>query len=263
MVLYVPTRGRVSFQYTLQSIPPDWHDNVVIVCPPSESKKLIRMFPKMGVIGCKIKNETIAKKRAWIFENAEKFRVQKIMVLDDDLTLQHLVGGKLIRNDKAISKMFDKIEKKLDTYMHGTIAPRYMHHTLKGEWSYTVKCAQISAFRVDTVKAACALGRIELFTDLDYTLQLLTAGFDNFKYHHGAYNEMRGFNAPGGVSSYRTGEMIDRALDDLIRFFPEIVKKVRRVDKDGDTEYKGRFRPVIQWKKALKFGIAKDQHELG
>ena len=95
-----------------------------------------------------------------------------------------------------------------------------------------------------------------MFEDLDYTLQLLRAGFENAIYQWGATNDPRGFNASGGeTASGRTMRDISHGADVMAKLHPGIVRIVNRTGPDA--ERLGPKRIVVSWKKAIKEGRSK------
>jgi TET-associated glycosyltransferase-like protein len=281
MMLYVPTHRRIDYQLTLKNLPPAWLERTTIVCPRDEMHPLHRMFPDAFEIACPAPRdcESIAAKRAWIFRHASKVGYEKIMVLDDDLKFSarlHVhksfagfqngnpkIWPQMVREDrsygriydangKQIDAMFKKIEEMLDGYRHGGISQRFMNHTHGHEFILNHKATHALAYHVPTVMEHCKLGRVRMFEDLDYTLQLLRAGFENAIYQWGATNDPRGFNAPGGESGTRTSQHIAEGADLMAKLHPGIVRVVERTGPDA--ERLGPKRIVVSWKKAIKQG---------
>jgi hypothetical protein len=284
MMIYVPTYRRLDYQLTMGSLPKEWQERTTIVCPRDEMHPLGRKFPNAFEIISPPEKQVpnIAAKRAFIFRHAGEMGYNKIMMFDDDLKFSHRLKTSkdyagyqkgdskawsgIVEKDRAFGRIHDanerqidlmlrKIEKMLDKYRHGGISQRFMNHTHGHEFILNHKATHALAYHVPTVLDTCQLGRIRMFEDLDYTLQLLRAGHENAIYQWGATNDPRGFNAPGGESGGRTGADIARGADLMAELHPGIVRVVER--EGPDAERLGPKRIVVAWKKAIQEGRAK------
>jgi hypothetical protein len=278
LMLYIPTYRRVERQLTLNCLSKDWKNRTVLVCPPDEAKALGKLYPDVYSIKTpstdKVPN--IAAKRSWIFQTTH---YEKIMVFDDDLTifvrqrgLSQYAGYQkgdpkkwpdVMRNDKALIRLvhpnpmqqdslFYEMDRMLNSYVHGGISPRFMNYNIGHEWVMNRKATHALAYFVPTVLDVCKLGRVRMFEDLDYTLQLLRHGHENAIYCWGAVNA-NGFNAPGGESENRTSKDIAYGADLMAKLHPGIVHVVER--HGPDAERLGPKRIVVGWQKAIKEGL--------
>jgi hypothetical protein len=281
LVLYVPTYKRLDYALTLNNLSKRWRERTVIVCPAFEEGTYRKMFPDvLNILTPSIdKVPNIAAKRSWILQTTP---FAKILMFDDDLNFfvrmqvmdeykgyqqgdskmwsqlagRHRALTKLIKAGPAEQdRMFGRIEKMLDKYHHGGIGQRFMNQIHGHEFILNHKVTHALAYRPATVLEHCQLGRVRMFEDLDYTLQLLRRGFENAIYQWGATNDPRGFNAPGGESGTRTLQHIAKGADLMAKLHPGIVRVVER--KGPDAERLGPKRIVVAWKKALKEGRAK------
>jgi hypothetical protein len=281
MMLFVPTHNRLDYQLTLKNLPMNWKERTVVVCPREEIHPIHRMFPNLYEICSPDKKSgaSIAAKRKWIFEYAGEMEWEKIMMFDDDLKFSARLhvhasyGGyqqgnpkkwpDIVKKDRTFGRIHDAtprqidlmllgIEKMLDTYRHGGISQRFMNHVHGHEFILNHKATHALAYHVPTVLAHCKLGRVRMFEDLDYTLQLLRAGFENAIYQWGATNDPRGFNATGGESGSRTSHDISYGADLMAKLHPGIVRVVERAAEDAVRL--GPKRIVVAWKKAIKEG---------
>jgi hypothetical protein len=250
MGIYVVTRGRPNRanQHTLNNLPDKWVERTVVVCPKEERKFFENNYDVM-VFTPRVMN--ITAKRKWIFENTP---YEKILMLDDDLRFhvrpKPLKEPKLVapdRNDPLLVGMFDKLDKKLDTYAHVGISDRFMNHVVEGEWKETCKALHALGWHVPTVLAHCKLDRVMCGVEHDITLQLFEAGYPNAVYFWGTQSEPAGRAAPGGTSLYRTSKMIWNSARIMERKHPGIVRIMPIVDKDKKAL------PTIRiaWRKAL------------
>lgn len=253
LMLYLTTRGRCHDQLTLRSLPKKWLGRTIVVCSKRERQFFELVWPDVrSVVTPDVKN--LPEKRSYIFQHTP---YEKIMLLDDDLRF-HVRGfrGKLYRanpNDLLLDLMFRRIERMLDTYAHGGISDRFMNHVHKAEWRKNARALHALAYHVPTVLEHCELNRIELSSDYDYTLQLLSAGYENRIYCWGAQEDPKGFNAPGGVSLYRTPEKVLKSSRRLEKLHPGIVRLAPY--KDGSKYAEFGVRTVANWKKAIKEGL--------
>jgi hypothetical protein len=281
MMIYVPTHKRLDYQITMAGLPMEWQERTTLVCPRDEMHALHRMFPNAFEVACPAPKDcaNIAAKRAWIFRHASEMGYEKILVLDDDLrfsTRLHVhksyagyqqgdpkAWPEMVKKDrsygrihdanhKSTSAMFRRVEEMLDDYRHGGISQRYMNQVHGHEFILNHKATHALAYHVPTVMEVCKLGRVRMFEDLDYTLQLLEAGFENAIYMWGATNDPRGFNASGGeTASGRNSKIISDGADLMGKLHPGIVRVIVRTE---DAERLGPKRIVVAWKKAIKQG---------
>lgn len=277
LLLYVPTRRRIIYQFTLRSLPREWQERTILVCPKDEAKEHGRQWKKLLAIQSPATAD-IAETRAWIFEHAKS---DKIMMLDDDLLFSHRakpyvsLGGywsnppsgdqwekykkihpdatkldNLKPEDPRLDRMFRKIEKVLDTYRHAGISERYFNNTRGHEWSLNCKVLHALAYHVPTVMAHCDLGWTKWHEDVDYTIQLLLAGFQNVRYEWGAVNEARGWNASGGCSSYREFAEQRPWAKKMARRYPGIAVPYEKQSKAGPM-----WVVRVNWKRAIQQGL--------
>lgn len=254
LFLYVPTYRRTQRPLTLQAIPREWRERTVIVCPPDEAVFYLKNFRGATITSVQEKlTPNIAAKRAWIFENTPH---EKIMMLDDDLNFFVRANPKTLQLSKAepwqMISVFEIMEAMLDQFAHGGISQRYMNQNFPEPWRYTCKVTHACAYRVSAVRKHCQLGRVKMFEDLDYTLQLFYAGLDNAVLNWAATNDPLGFNAPGGESEKRKVSDIDKGADIMAKLHPGIVRIVERTDAKADEQ--GHKRIVVAWAKALAQG---------
>ena len=250
--IYIPTRGRVDKQITVQRLPEYLHYNITLVCPKSEVKALRANYPSVYVLGQPDSVTNISEKRAWIEEQArghEPFWFQA----DDDLSFY--VFQKSIQKHRVTSEENEKTQRKF--------------------WLKTLPelCAEYDSVGIGTkgfalpggVKENYHLGfffgmksvvsrnlewnRIPLYEDIDYTLQLLKLGY-RIAVTYDMTLSQRAAESEGGMSS--TGERNDSvtraALAQLINLHPECVKEKAASGQHSMSNTR------ISWKKAAEIG---------
>jgi hypothetical protein len=282
LLLYVPTCRRIPYQFTLHSLPRAWRERTILVCPKDEVKEHSGTWKHLHSIVSPA-TANIADTRAWIFKNALS---EKILVADDDLLFSHraqtcgTLGGfwsqapnekwekyktihpnaakldNLNPDDPRLDLMFKKIENVLDMYRHVGISERYFNNTRGHEWSLNCKVLHALAYHVPTVLEHCDIGWTKWHEDVDYTIQLLLAGFQNARYEWGAVNEARGWNASGGCSSYRKFAEQKPCAIQMARRYPGIVSPYEKLSKAGPM-----WVVRVNWKRAIQQGIPQHARE--
>jgi hypothetical protein len=282
LVLYLPTKGRVDHQPTLQDMPLEWLKRMLIVCPREEIKAHEKQWKRKGVRvlaqGSEVKS--IASARAWIFRHAHRHGFEKIAMLDDDIrfatrvrVLKRLAGitpisnrewsalvaktpelGMLTRlkpEDKRLNPALYGIEKMLGTYAHSGIHARLMSNQHGSEWRMNTRIQQVYAYHVPTVMRYCVIGRQIMRDDFDYQLQLLTMGFPCPVYCWVVGEQSRGFHGKGGQESSRTMDLNTRDAHRLAAMYPGLVTVVQRGYKN-----RPRTEVIVRWQKAAAQGEA-------
>lgn len=288
MYIFIPTKGRVGRQVTLETIPKNWIPYTHLVCDISEVKAHLKNHPKCNVISQPAGIKSIAQKRTWMFKHAQALGIKKLMMIDDDISfckrltkLPQFKGYgtgstnkewqelrkkrpgvdallKIGPEDPEINVMLKAVEKMLDKYRHGGIGPRLMNNQRAHEFTLNQRVMYALAYHVPTVMKHCKLGRIETREDFDYTLQLLRAGFENAVYTWGAVEQYTGYGNSGGATDERTKASNDRDARKLAKLHPGLVRIVQKNYtggwfKDRD-EMNERLEVVVSWAKAAEEG---------
>ena len=247
MWIYVVTRGRPNAkdQHTLNNLPEVWLKRTTVVCPKEERHFFDDVY---GVPTLTPRVTNITAKRKWILEHGQH---EKILMLDDDLRFHVkptpklstllVLGGASKQN---LIRMFDQLDKKLDTHAHVGISDRFMNNFTVDEWKETCKALHALGWRRSVVLKHCKLDRVMCGVEHDLTLQLFEAGYPNAVYFWGTQSEPAGRAAPGGTSLYRTNKMIWEDARKMEKLHPGIVKVV---PTDGPLP-----KVRIAWRKALR-----------
>jgi hypothetical protein len=158
--------------------------------------------------------------------------------------------------DESMLKLFRTIEKLLKKgYAQVSISNRLNNN--RYPYRYRYNCRAMQAWALD-LKVVKKLGhhfrRMKIKQDMEYTLRLLENGYTTIQICHWLVDG-RGSNAKGGVSTYRTPELMHRAAERLNKFHPGHVKIVFKKTKWRGAE-EGHYDVVCSWKKATEAGGA-------
>lgn len=256
MNLYIMSRGRAGKVTTAASIPMTWYGRTFLVVPEGEKYLYEDAYPHIRVMPVPDTVTNYSQKFQWILNGCYADSNDKAVILDDDLVFSARDENgslKTIRDSSRLEKLWEKMEVLLDEYPLVGVHPRAMGqdtppgHVENGR----VICIQginrrlIGNVRVDAHP---------VLADVFLNCALLSRGLKNalitdFFQDHGPCQ------APGGCSVYRTPEIQERAIDELVARYPGYAKKVYRkpkvagwmVGEDGT-----RVEFTVQWKKLQK-----------
>lgn len=254
MKIVIPTYRRVGTQHTYKAVKDTGFD-IVMVCD-EEDRALFERFKnvKNAQLLTSPAGITIAQKRKFILEHPE-FQGEKIVMFDDDLRFSVRIeeGSSKLRQATTddLTEHLTELEQQLDHFVHAGWSARQGNNNLlkqfKGaRWGYNYRMMYSLGYRVTDVAHNCELGRIEHREDMDYTLQLLSKGFQNVVSQAIAVDQFTGYAAAGGASLERTMEASNADADRLAELHPGLVKVVEK-------EYRGsinRREVICYWKKA-------------
>lgn len=269
MHIYIPTYHRTSRrqQSTLDCLPDEWMDRTTLVCPKEDRSALREVIGDRGaeIILQPRHIKTIAQKRAWIIATTP---YKKIVMLDDDLRFCHraydrkwnIVATPYTKRDNHVDEALRWLEKLLQTYAHAGFWPRQGNNRRPEHGAYpnnrimyalgmdikTVRRVCCGKKCRGEVHQGCKLGRIEHREDMDYTLQLLRAGYENrVLLDHMLQHE---YNNRGGASEERTMEASNADAVKLAKLHKGFVKVVEKAYSTSIP----RKEVVCQWRKAYE-----------
>jgi hypothetical protein len=273
LTIAIPTHNRVSRQPTLESLPRELLEAVVLVTSTESEAAALRASQKARLVAKQVvcagaAGGAIATKRQWI---ADKFGVRNpFIMLDDDMTPfarcaprhrayvdgrwkahpGHPTMARDLATDSAVVREFAKIEEILahKTVVHAgfssrmgndteereeKIGPQRMMHAL----GYAAGVLKPSKIRFDAVSCR---------EDFHVTLELLKRGLPSYVVYRMCFSP-GSYGAPGGCSTERTTEASDNAAELLARLHAPFVKVVQK-------EYKNvpRKEVIVQWKRAYE-----------
>lgn len=249
MKIYIPTFGRVDRQVTLAALPRG--ADPVLVAYSEETADLRKHG--VEIVKCPAGVRGIGPKRHFILQHAKKNKVEKVLLLDDDLRFFRRSVDDLKRFIKAdvkdVDRMIHTIDNLLSTYAHAHVRHREMAQEAK-PLEFACRGMRATGLRVEEYfRAGCDYSFMPAMSDFDVLLTLLRAGHANavtsmFVQDHG------GSNSKGGMSAYRTSETLSRAANLLAERHPGFVKVVEKTTKGA---WGGGTRTDVQiaWKKAF------------
>lgn len=263
-IIVIPTRGRWNLTLTCDRMPKAWRKKIVIVCPHSEAQKHADIRPWATVLAQPDKDMTIAAKRAWIMEYFNTSREKcKIVMFDDDLQffVKRNDNPKKLRQsteldvDHYLKEIFAKLSKDVP---HAGFGSRLFNNNKEPGWHGPARMQYVLGYYLPVVVGACELGRIETREDMDYTLQLLRAGYTNEVCESFVVEQANGYAANGGCSGQRTTESSDRDAERLAELHPGYVRVVLK-------QYKNHPRKEVacRWAAALADGKKRREAESG
>lgn len=251
---YIPTRGRVGRQLTLASLPSGLLPFVTLVCPHYEVELHLENHPGVDVIAQPEHIMSIGQKREYIYKwLALKYHdVDFAWQLDDDLTF------KVCNEGRFRKPVGDELG----------VAMNHIDSVYRQIWGYDVLGLGTSYFAPkggikDNYHLGFAFGcnrkaidmlemnRLDVFEDIDYTLQFLRAGL-KLGVCYDAVVEQKQPDAPGGVTGERNDETIRRDLERLINYHPGIVSEKPRREGAHPAAI-----TRVAWAKAAKEGKSK------
>ena len=247
----INTLGRVDKQITWRSLPDSIRKNTYFSVQEHEA----HLYPpeyKLIVLPDNIRD--LPKTRQWLVDN---ITTRYLVIMDDDLSFfrRHENGdpSKLYKTEpKDIERMFSVIRHLLGSgYPMVGVSAREGNNRVPDAVKFVGRSMRIFGLDLYTVRSAGArFDRTKTKEDMDMTLQLLRAGYENAVLYSYA-NDHVSSNAPGGCANYRTLELMKADAEILKALHPEFVKVVEKTTK---TSWGGATRTdvVVQWKKAYE-----------
>lgn len=254
MLVAVVTKGRIGRQVTLDSIGRNWQA-ISLFCPADEVAFHQDQYPHVEVVAQERDDMTISEKRPWVLNWARDCGVEKMLMLDDDLSFFDRYTndqGKPRLHPTSPASMihwFNQLEQRLSPVMpHAGFGPRQGNHTQPPGWVSPARMMLALGYHVPTVLDNAQWGRVRTREDMDITLQLLRRGFPNAVTHEFVVDQA-GYGSEGGCSDERTVRSSDEDAYVLRELHPGFVRVVDRTYKNVP-----RKEVVCQWRKALASG---------
>jgi len=268
--IYIPTLNRIGKQHTLrrlQTVVENGMYPVYLVCPPEEVGQHVGLPVGTKVLACDAKG--IGNVRQWVLENG---REDIIVMADDDMIFNRRnvadqpATTMPTMKPEEMGQIFDTIKKWVlrDGQIHGGMGPRSGNNRIEGKKGrvldgvFFTECGRVNNFHYVNRKEINKLGvrwdELEVMEDFHFTLTLLTKGIPNRIIHSWMWNQGAS-GAPGGCSTYRTGEVQKKSAEELQKRFPGLVRLVEKESRSSWDGMKTRTDVVISWKKAYDQGL--------
>lgn len=220
-------------------------DRVALVVHPDE----VARYEKHGVrvVSCPVQGELGAVRR-WLMDNHEgRFMVQ----MDDDLRFavrrEDDPSKFRIADTQDIDDMFDRVFELLEEVPLVGVRQRGGANRSTPPMELAVRQCMFHGIDVEVARKEGFIFKSCVFEDFDYTLQVLTRGYQNVVLTTHTIDQGAS-NAPGGVAGYRDNDRMKWDALDLALDFPEFVKMK---EKPGWRGMDVRTDVNVQWKKAL------------
>jgi hypothetical protein len=256
MQIIIPTRGRTTQQFTLQSLPREWLKRTTFVCPKLEAVRLAHLYPDVEIVVEPRPGMKIAQVRQWMVQTWHQYGYDKILMLDDDLTFAIRVSaeGTSLRTiwGEELGAEIRRLEDKLGPeFPHVGFAPRLYNNHADAGWNAPERPQRMMytlGYYLPVVKE-CRCDLVDLREDFCVTLQLLLKGYPNAVWNT-TVADNRETNGAGGCSTYRTDEMSEAEAWKLAALFPGYVSVRWHAYKTSASRLEVR----VDWKKALEDG---------
>lgn len=246
--IYIPTRGRVSKQLTVESIPEKYHKYVTVVCPKDEVKELQSNYPTVTVIAQPKKIKSITKKREWICHNSP---YDFTFMFDDDLDRIWSYNPdtkkyeRWTENLKLCSRFFKRILPDLMKSYDGIgLGGRLFSHLFEGGVKENTRICIAYGLSKRAIQVL-DFTRVEDYCDTDYSLQLIKNGA-SIAVTYGAICQQKGVGLAGGLAEERTMERMANSKKVLCELHPGIISDRKATDKNFVSNL------TVSWRKARK-----------
>lgn len=245
-LVYIPTYKRDSLR-TLENLQgTEILKRTALVVHPDDVDK----YEKYGVqvVACPVQGELGAVRR-WLMENHEG---QYMIQMDDDLRFavrreDEPSKFRLPESPDEIDEMFRRVFTLLTEVPLVGVRQRGGANRSTPPLEAAVRQCMLHALDVWKAKEEGWVYKSSVFEDFDYTLQVLTSGYQNAVLTTHTIDQAES-NAPGGVAGYRNNTRMERDALDLALDYPDFV---RIVAKKGWRGMEYRTDVNVQWKRAL------------
>lgn len=235
-------------------------ENVTLVVQDTD-RSLADEYPDIARLELPPTIRDVAATRQYIVEHALDRGQEKILQLDDDLTIGVLkeAGKYNLRDAEPMDLMLDilpRIERLLNHYPHvGATARNEVHLNYLDEVKTCARAIRFHGMRPrDFFNLGININRVPTIEDYDFILQLLRKGVEN-GIDCQTYVGDGGSNAEGGCSEMRAELRDGEAARKLEAFHPGFVKLVEKETKIKGGVWK-RTDVRVSWKKAFEAGCA-------
>ncbi len=259
MLIFIPTRGRVSQQITWNYLPPSLRSQACLVCPPEE----VPLHQAAGRTAYACPVSGIAAVRQWILDQSTD---PYCFMLDDDLRLYRRSSEDswalktLSRPDPRLEDLFARLCYLLQKYPHVGVSSRPDSFRYFPEKEvYGVRIYNFHGFNRSVLRKHGVGFRNgpPVMEDFNVALQLLLLGYNNALVTDWAWGQAKS-GIEGGCSFYRNYQVQRDAALWLARQYPNIVKAVvretRKENWSGVHQDGRRVDVAVSWRKAREIG---------
>lgn len=247
-LILIPTRDRVSRQITWDKLPDTLKKRTRLVV--SEKEYSFHKKEGRNVISCPVQGKGMSVLRQWMMDFASRSS-SKLIMLDDDLRFFRRREDMRITvsSPSEIEEAIHWLVQSLDEFVQCGLSERSFDWSQSALHKEDCKCIQAVGYNLNTLESSGARFDKEVPPDFfmeDYhmSIQLLKSGFSNRVSLVHRYSSV--FNAPGGVSSFRSEESVHRTAH-LLAELHEEVEVISRTYKSLP-----RIDVKIPWKKLRK-----------
>lgn len=244
--IYIPTYQRGHLR-TLESMEGTRAlSHTALVVHPDDVHK----YTDYGVrvVSCPAQGELGAVRR-WLMDNHEgRFMIQ----MDDDLRFavrRPDAEGKFRQPEgpHEVDDLFDRVFTLLQEVPLVGVRQRGGANRSTPPLETATRQCMFHGIDVHAARENGWTYKSSVFEDFDYTLQVLTSGYENAVLNTHVIDQGES-NAPGGVAEYRDDRRMEQDAVDLAMEFPGFVRIVK---KKGWRGMDSRTDVTVQWKKAL------------
>lgn len=256
--IFVPSRGNID-QLTISRLPKEVLHRVTLCIPEEHLVNTKSVLTKHDCLGVRVLVQptnitTIQEKRKWMMTQV---RSKFVLFMNDNLYLyvycrkqdKHVV---LHSAPEASKNFFTSILPELMTkYRSIGFGPKFF--ALKGGVKENYHLGYVFGFHTETAKEHVHIGRLPLYDDIDYTLQLLRKGISIGITYDLVVSPKIIASTRGVGSKERSTEVRDASAAALIKLHPEFVTMKENTSTSKNSEA---FLAIVrvQWQKAAKSG---------
>jgi hypothetical protein len=247
--IYIPSYQRDTLRTLTSMAGTKALERVALVVHPDE----VERYAHHGVqiIPCPVQGD-LGTVRQWLMDRhygESPYMIQ----MDDDLRfavrrMDNPNKFRLPEGPWEVDQMFDRVFELLDAVPLVGVRQRGGANRSDVPFEIATRQCMLHGLNVHLARAMDWEYKPIVFEDFDYTLQVLTSGYQNAVLTTHVIDQSAS-QAPGGVGEYRDNSRMERDALDLALAYPDFVRIKRKKGWAG-MEY--RTDVNVQWKQALK-----------
>lgn len=245
-LVYIPSYNRDTLSSVDNLRGTRIFDRVALVVHPDEVERY--SHHGVQVISCPVQGD-LGTVRQWLMNRHEgRYMIQ----MDDDLKFavrRYDQPSKFLpATTEDIDTMFDRVFELLTVVPLVGVRQRGGANRSEPPMELAVRQCMFHGIDVEIARFEGFNYKPIVFEDFDYTLQVLTAGYQNAVLNTHTIDQGAS-NAPGGVAEYRDNPRMQRDAADLAMDYPAFVRVSEKPGWRGLGDV--RTDVNVQWKKAL------------